>query len=144
MFCPYCRSSKTKVIDKRSSENNKAIRRRRECLACKERFTTYEKAILDLMVLKKDGKREFFDRDKLKSGIMKACEKRPVGLRVIERLVNEIETELRSLHNPEIRSRVIGDMVMERLKKVDKVAYVRFASYYKQFSDISSFKKSLG
>ena len=143
MFCPYCRSSKTKVIDKRGSEDNKAIRRRRECLGCKERFTTYEKAILDLMVLKKDGKREFFDRDKLKSGIMKACEKRPVGLRIIERLVNEIEAELRSLHNPEIRSRVIGDMIMKRLKKVDKVAYVRFASYYKQFSDIASFKKSL-
>jgi transcriptional repressor NrdR len=143
MLCPYCRSSKTKVIDKRSSEDNKAIRRRRECLICKERFTTYERAILDLIVLKKDGKREFFDRDKLKSGIMKACEKRPVGLRLIERLVNETETELRNLHKTEIKSRLIGDLVMERLKKVDKVAYVRFASYYKQFSDIASFKKSL-
>lgn len=144
MLCPYCRSSKTKVIDKRSSEDNKAIRRRRECLVCKERFTTYEKAILDLIVLKKDGKREFFDRDKLRTGIMKACEKRPVGLRLIERMVNDIENELRNLHKTEIRSRMIGDIVMERLKKVDKVAYVRFASYYKQFSDIASFKKSLG
>jgi len=143
MLCPYCKSSRTKVIDKRSSEDNKAIRRRRECLICKERFTTYERAILDLIVMKKDGKREFFDRDKLKSGIMKACEKRPVGLRLIDRLVNEIENELRNLHKTEIKSRLIGDLVMERLKKVDKVAYVRFASYYKQFSDIASFKKSL-
>jgi len=144
MLCPYCRSSKTKVIDKRSSEDNKVIRRRRECRSCKERFTTYERAILDLIVLKKDGKRECFDREKLRNGIMKACEKRPVGLRVIERLVNEIETELRNLHKPEIKSLVIGDIVMERLKKVDKVAYVRFASYYKHFNDIASFKKSLG
>ena len=144
MLCPHCKTSKSKVIDKRSSEDNKAIRRRRECLKCKKRFTTYERAILDLVILKKDGKREYFDREKLKTGIMKACEKRPVALRVIERIVNDIETELRNLHQTEINSRIIGDLVMEKLKKVDKVAYVRFASYYKQFSDISSFKKSLG
>jgi transcriptional repressor NrdR len=143
MLCPHCRSSKTKVIDKRGSEDNKAIRRRRECLSCKNRFTTYERAVLDLTVLKKDGKRECFDRNKLKNGIMKACEKRPVGLRLIEKIVCEIEAELRNMHETEIKSRTIGDIVMERLKKVDKVAFVRFASYYKDFNNIQSFKNSL-
>ena len=143
MLCPHCNSSKTKVTDKRGSEDNKAIRRRRECLSCKKRFTTYERAVLDLMVLKKDGKREYFDREKLKNGIMKACEKRPVGLRVIERLVDEIEAEIQNMHKTEIKSIVIGDLVMEKLKKVDKVAYVRFASYYKDFNNIEAFKKSL-
>jgi len=143
MFCPHCKSSKTKVTDKRSSEDNKAIRRRRECLGCKKRFTTYERAVLDLMVLKKDGKRESFDRDKIKNGIMKACEKRPVGIRVIERLVDEIEAEIQNMHKTEIKSIAIGDLVMERLKKVDKVAYVRFASYYRDFNNIGAFKKSL-
>jgi len=119
------------------------IRRRRECLKCKKRFTTYERAVLDLIVIKKGGKRERFDRNKLKTGIMKACEKRPVSLRAIERLVNEIEAELRKLHKVEIKSRIIGDFVMERLKKIDKVAYVRFASYYKHFNNIQTFKKSL-
>jgi transcriptional repressor NrdR len=143
MLCPHCNSSKTKVTDKRSSEDNKAIRRRRECLSCKKRFTTYERAVLDLMVLKKDGKREYFDREKLKNGIMKACEKRPVGLRVIERLVDEIEAEIQNMHKTEIKSIVIGDLVMEKLKKVDKVAYVRFASYYRDFKNVEAFKKSL-
>jgi transcriptional repressor NrdR len=143
MFCPYCKTSKTKVIDKRNTEENKAIRRRRICLKCNERFTTYERAVLDLIVIKRNGKRERFDINKLRTGIIKACEKRPVGLRVIERLVNEIEAELRKLHTPEIKSRIIGDLVIERLKKLDKVAYVRFASYYKQFNDITTFKKSL-
>jgi transcriptional repressor NrdR len=143
MLCPHCDSSKTKVTDKRSSEDNKAIRRRRECLGCKKRFTTYERAVLDLMVLKKDGKREYFDREKLKNGLMKACEKRPVGLRVIEKLVDEIEAEIQNMHKAEIKSIVIGDLVMEKLKKVDKVAFVRFASYYRDFKNIETFKKSL-
>jgi len=143
MLCPHCNSSKTKVTDKRSSEDNKAIRRRRECLSCKKRFTTYERAVLDLMVLKKDGKREYFDREKLKNGIMKACEKRPVGLRVIEKLVDEIEADIQNMHKTEIKSIVIGDLVMEKLKKVDKVAFVRFASYYRDFNNIEAFKKSL-
>lgn len=143
MLCPHCNSSKTKVTDKRSSEDNKAIRRRRECLGCKKRFTTYERAVLDLMVLKKDGKREYFDREKLKNGIMKACEKRSVGLRVIEKLVDGIEAEIHDMHKTEIKSIVIGDLVMEKLKKVDKVAYVRFASYYRDFKNIETFKKSL-
>jgi len=143
MLCPYCKSSKSKVIDKRNTEENKIIRRRRECLKCKKRFTTYERAILDLIIIKKGGKRERFDREKLKTGIMKACEKRPVSLRKIERVVNEVEAELRKLHKTEIKSRIIGDFVMKKLKIIDKVAFVRFASYYKHFNDIPSFKKSL-
>lgn len=143
MFCPYCKSPKIRVIDKRNTDGNKAIRRRRICLKCNERFTTYERAVLNLIVIKRNGKRERFDINKLKTGIMKACEKRPVGLRTIKRLVKEIETELRNLHSPEIKSKIIGDIVMKRLKKIDKVAYVRFASYYKHFRDIRTFKKSL-
>ncbi len=143
MLCPHCNSSRTKVIDKRNTEENKIIRRRRECKKCKNRFTTYERAHLDLIVLKKGGKRERFDREKLKIGIKKACEKRPVSIRKIERIVNEVEAELRKLHKTEIKSRIIGDLVMKRLKKVDKVAFVRFASYYKRFNDIQTFKKAL-
>jgi len=143
MYCPYCKSPETKVVDKRTSEEGKAIRRRRECLKCKKRFTTYERADMDLIVIKKDGRREKFDRSKLKTGIMKACEKRPISLRIIERLVNEIEAKLRDLHTTEIRSSIIGDIIMKKLKKLDKVAYVRFASYYKDFTDIKSFKKTL-
>ena len=143
MLCPYCKSTKSKVIDKRNTEENKIIRRRRECLKCEKRFTTYERAVLDLIVIKKGGKRERFDRNKLKTGIMKACERRPVSLRKIERIVNEIEAELRKLHKTEIKSRVIGDLVMKKLKRTDKVAFVRFASYYKHFNDVHSFKKSL-
>jgi len=144
MFCPYCKSAKTKVIDKRASEENTAIRRRRECIKCKSRFTTYEKAFLDMMVLKSSGKKQNFDRNKLKRGIAKACENRPVGSKEIERIVNDIEFQLRQMHQIEIKSKTIGDLVMESLKKVDAVAYVRFASYYKDFKNINSFKKSLG
>jgi transcriptional repressor NrdR len=144
MLCPYCKSSKTKVIDKRGSDRNISIRRRRECLKCNNRFTTYERAFLDLTVLKNDGKKENFDRNKLKNGVMKACEKRPVSQRTIEKIVSEIESELRKLHETEIKSRTIGDLVMKRLKRVDTVAFVRFASYYKDFKNIQSFKKSLG
>ena len=143
MFCPYCKSSKSKVIDKRSTEENKAIRRRRQCFKCNERFTTYERAVLDLIIIKRNGKRERFDINKLRAGIMKACEKRPVGLRVIKKLVNDIETEIRELHTPEIKSKTIGDIVMKKLKSLDTVAYVRFASYYKHFKDIQTFKKAL-
>jgi transcriptional repressor NrdR len=144
MFCPYCKSSKTKVIDKRASDENTTIRRRRECLKCKDRFTTYERAVLDMIVLKSNGSKEAFDRNKLRRGITKSCEKRPVSLREIERLVNEIESSLRQMNQAEIKSRTIGDLVMEKLKKLDQVAYVRFASYYKDFKNVQSFKKSLG
>ena len=144
MFCPYCKSPKTKVVDKRASEENTTIRRRRECLKCKNRFTTYERAILDMIVLKRDGKKEVFDRNKLRRGIAKACDKRPVCMKVVERLVNEIENELRQMLQVEIKSSTVGDLVMEKLKKVDTVAYVRFASYYKDFKNVQGFKKSLG
>lgn len=143
MLCPHCKSSKTRVVDKRDSGENTVIRRRRECLKCKSRFTTYEKAFLDMTILKNNGKRENFDREKLKCGIIKACEKRPVSIRTIERLVSDIEKDLRKLHETEIKSRTIGDLVMERLKKIDKVAFVRFASYYRDFKSIQTFKKSL-
>lgn len=143
MLCPYCKSPKTKVVDKRETGEGKITRRRRECLKCKKRFTTYERVATDLIVVKRDGRRERFDWNKLKTGIMKACEKRPISLRMIERLVNEVETELRELHTPEINSRAIGDIVMKRLKKLDEVAFVRFASYYKHFTDVQSFKKKL-
>ena len=143
MLCPYCKSSNTRDIDKRGSDQNTIIRRRRECLKCTKRFTTYEKAFLDLTVVKNNRKRERFDREKLKCGIMKACEKRPVSIRAIERIVDDVEKELRKLHDTEIKSRVIGDLVMERLKKIDKVAFVRFASYYKDFKTVQSFKNSL-
>ena len=133
MLCPYCKSSKTRVIDKRGSDKNVSIRRRRECVKCKNRFTTYEKAFLDMIIVKNNGKRENFDREKLKNGVIKACEKSPVSIRTIERIVNDIEKEVRSMHEAEIKSRTIGDLVMERLKKVDTVAFVRFASYYKDF-----------
>lgn len=144
MLCPHCKSSKTKVVDKRGSEGDIAIRRRRECLRCKNRFTTYERAFLDMVVVKNNGKREAFDRNKLKRGVMKACEKRPVSIRTIEKIVSEIETDLRKMHEAEIKSRTIGDLVMARLKAIDTVAFVRFASYYKDFKNIQGFKKSLG
>lgn len=143
MLCPYCKRPKTRVIDKRNTEENKTIRRRRLCLKCNERFTTYERVRLDLIVIKRNGKRERFDINKLRRGITKACEKRPVSLRTIERLVKEIETEVKNFHILEIKSSIIGDLVMKKLKKLDKVAFVRFASYYKHFKDIQSFKKSL-
>jgi len=143
MLCPYCKSPKTKVVDKRETDGEKVIRRRRECLKCKKRFTTYERAETDLIIIKMDGRKERFDRNKLKIGIMKACEKRPISIRTIERLVNDIESKLRDLHISEIKSRTIGDMVMEKLKKIDKVAFVRFASYYKHFAGVESFKKAL-
>jgi len=143
MLCPYCKSPKTRVIDKRNTVENTATRRRRLCLKCDERFTTYERAYMDLVVIKRNGNKERFDINKLKRSIVKACEKRPVSVRIIERLVNDIETEIRNLHAPEIKSSVIGDIIIKRLKSLDAVAYVRFASYYKHFNNVQAFKKSL-
>lgn len=142
MRCPFCNSSKIRVVDKRSSDET-TIRRRRECVKCKKRFTTYERIDVDLVVAKRDGRREPFDRNKLKLGIIKACEKRPIGLKVIERTVDEVENELRENFSSEIKSSEIGDFVMKKLKDLDQVAYVRFASYYKDFRDIKSFEKEL-
>lgn len=142
MQCPYCHHE-TKVVDTRESNEN-TIRRRRECLKCKKRFTTYERIEqIELVVVKKDGRRELFDRNKLKTGIMKACEKRPITIDAIDKIIDAIDTELRRQDTTEIPSKLIGQLVMKKLQKIDKVAYIRFASVYREFKDIKSFEKEL-
>src|SRR4030042_7059336 len=137
MKCPYCGSKDTEVVETRDSEDLETIRRRRECLSCRKRFTTYERIEnINLIVIKKDGKREQFDRDKLKRGIIRSCEKTKVSLDDIEKIVTEIERELRGADSVEIDSKKIGQMVAARLKKIDKVAYIRFSSVFKRFVDI--------
>lgn len=144
MKCPYCSFIETKVSDKRDAEGAVVIRRRRECLRCSRRFTTYERAELpELMVIKKDGRREPFARDKLVLGLMKAFEKRPVGLAEIEALADEIEMELRRLGIQEVVSHEIGNSVMKQLKKKDPIAYLRFVSVYRAFSDLKAFEKEV-
>jgi len=144
MKCPYCSSKKTRVLDKRSTEELIANRRRRVCLKCGKRFTTYERIeIAGLTVIKRDGRRERFDRNKIKSGIIKACEKRPISLKKIEKMVNEIEADLSERYTEEVRANAIGDLIIEKLKDLDEVAYVRFASYYRHFTDLKSFEKEL-
>lgn len=138
--CPYCSFDDTKVVDKRDHEDS--ARRRRECLKCSKRFTTYERAEMNLIVVKKDGRRERYDRQKLLSGILKACEKRPISQDTIERIVDDIEAELRA-YGREVSSRDLGELVMNKLKGIDKVAYIRFASVYREFSDIGEFEKEL-
>ena len=141
MKCPYCDNIDTKVIDSRPTEDGHAIRRRRGCDKCGRRFTTYEKVEASIhMVIKSDGKRrEAFDRDKLFRGIARACEKRPVSAETMENIVNSVERELNNLMVKEIDSKRIGELVMEELKKVDEVAYIRFASVYRQFTDVNTF-----
>lgn len=144
MRCPFCNSADTKVIDSRPTEEGHAIRRRRGCDACGKRFTTYEKVEETiLMVVKKDSSREVFDRNKVLNGIVKACEKRPVSMTRIEEMVVEIEKELNNLMVREIDSNYIGELVMEQLKKADEVAYVRFASVYRQFTDVNTFLREI-
>ena len=144
MKCPFCEFEESKVIDSRPTDEGEAIRRRRECLNCAKRFTTYEKIeTIPLMVIKKDGSRQMFDREKLLNGIIRACEKRPVATSDMERIVNEIETATQNLLEREISSQKIGEMVMERLPAIDEVAYVRFASVYRQFKDINTFMSEL-
>lgn len=140
MRCPFCENHNTKVIDSRPTEEGHAIRRRRECTVCDKRFTTYEKLeeIL-LMVIKKDGGREPFDRSKVLGGIIKACEKRPVPFSEMERVVDEIERGLNNTMEKEVKSTLIGELIMEKLRELDEVAYVRFASVYRQFTDINTF-----
>ena len=140
MKCPYCGHPESKVIDSRPADENASIRRRRECLSCARRFTTYETVeSLPIVVIKKDGSRQSFDRQKVLRGMIRACEKRPVALAELERIADEIEQELQNSMEREIRTEVIGEKVMERLRKVDQVAYVRFASVYRQFKDIDTF-----
>jgi transcriptional repressor NrdR len=142
MICPYCQNPETKVLDSRESEES--VRRRRECIKCSRRFTTYEKPeIVDLIVVKKDSRREAFDRSKLMRGLIKACEKRPIKAIEIERTVDEIELELRNNDNIEVDSKEIGELVMSKLKQLDKIAYIRFASVYRDFTDVAHFKKEL-
>ena len=140
MKCPFCENQDTKVIDSRHTEDGHAIRRRRECDACGKRITTDEKVEeMILMVIKKDGSREAFDRNKISNGIIKACEKRPVPMAEIEKVVNEIERGLNNMMEKEIESAFIGELIMERLSMLDEVAYVRFASVYRQFTDFHTF-----
>jgi len=144
MHCPYCFHEDTQVIDSRETEDNAAVRRRRECEKCGKRFTTYERVeLLDLMVVKKDGSRQAFDRQKLTAGIRRACEKRPIPTEKIERAVDEIERELRGMHSTEVQSKVIGDLVMKKLRGIDPVAYIRFASVYRSFKDLKAFEREL-
>ena len=144
MKCPYCGHPESKVIDSRPADENASIRRRRECLSCARRFTTYETVeSLPIVVIKKDGSRQSFDRQKMLRGMIRACEKRPVTLAELERIADEIEQELQNSMEREIRTEVIGEKVMDRLRKVDQVAYVRFASVYRQFKDIDTFMAEL-
>ena len=144
MKCPFCDNPDTKVIDSRPTEEGHAIRRRRGCDRCNKRFTTYEKVEETiLMVVKKDGKREAFDRNKLLRGITRACEKRPVSLASMESMVDEIERKLNHLMEKEVASDYIGELVMDELKDVDEVSYVRFASVYRQFTDVNTFMKEI-
>jgi transcriptional repressor NrdR len=143
MRCPFCSYKATQVVETRETGED-ITRRRRECLKCKKRFTTYEKLEnFNIRVIKKDGNREFFDREKVKKGILKACEKRPITLEQIDNAVDSIEKILRSKHSPEVKSSVIGDLVMRYLKKLDSVAYIRFASVYRAFHDVGEFEKEV-
>ena len=144
MKCPYCAYLESKVVDSRPADEGASIRRRRECLSCHKRFTTYETMeSLPLMVIKKDGSRQSFDRSKVMGGLIRACEKRPVSYQDMEALVSEIEQVLQNQMEREISSAQIGELVMERLKQLDEVAYVRFASVYRQFKDINTFMTEL-
>jgi len=145
MKCPYCNNPDTKVIDSRPTEDGHAIRRRRGCDICNKRFTTYEKVEENILIVVKKGgsSREQFDRSKVLSGIVKACEKRPVTAETMENMVSEIERELSNRMEKEVDSKYIGELVMEQLRKVDEVAYVRFASVYRQFTDVDTFIKEI-
>jgi transcriptional repressor NrdR len=144
MKCPHCGCQDSKVVDSRHSEDGLSIRRRRECLSCQKRFTTYETVeSLPIIVVKRDNSRQAFDRNKIMNGMLRACEKRPVSTQDLERVVSEIESLVQNSLEREITTEYIGEQVMERLKPLDEVAYVRFASVYRQFKDIHSFMQEL-
>lgn len=144
MKCIYCGNEESKVLDSRNSDETNAIRRRRECLNCGRRFTTYETVeTTPILVIKNDGSRQSFDASKIKAGIIKACEKRPVSMSQIDQIVQNIEKQIQNKLTQEVKSSQLGELVMEALKNLDEVAYVRFASVYRQFKDIESFKKLL-
>ena len=142
MRCPFCSGGETRVTDKRETGDSSITRRRRECLKCRKRFTTYERIeLINLRVIKKDGTREQFSREKIKNGIIKACEKRPISIDRIERVVDSVEADIRG--RKEVKTSTIGSIVMKKLKRLDKVAYIRFASVYRSFTDVDSFKEEL-
>ncbi len=144
MKCPYCSFEESKVIDSRPTDDGEKIRRRRECLKCSRRFTTYEIVeVLPIIVIKKDKSREAFDRNKLLNGLLKACEKRQISINQLEKAVCDIERELQNSLDREVSSKLIGELVMDALKSIDKVAYVRFASVYRQFDDVDNFMQEL-
>ncbi len=144
MKCPYCEFLDSKVIDSRPTDEGQAIRRRRECIDCGKRFTTYEKIEeIPIMVVKKDGNRQSYNRNKLLNGIIKSCEKRPVSINTIEKIVDDIEKKLSNSLEKEVTSIEIGEMVMNKLKDIDEVSYVRFASVYRQFKDLNTFMEEL-
>lgn len=144
MRCLYCNHLQTDVLDKRDAQDGSATRRRRSCRSCKKRFTTYERIEnVPLVIIKKGGTRESFDRNKLKIGVMKSCEKLPIAMDTVDSIVNDIEKELRQAHSTEVESRKVGQLVMEHLKKIDMVAYIRFASVYKEFADLEDFADAL-
>lgn len=145
MKCPYCYEDETKVIDSRPADDNSSIRRRRQCEKCGKRFTTYEKLeTMPLMVIKKDNSREVYDRSKIEAGILHSCHKRPVSPQQIDAMIDEIENWIFNLEEKEVETSVIGEKVMEKLKDVDEVAYVRFAYVYREFKDVNTFMEELG
>jgi transcriptional repressor NrdR len=144
MICPFCGHRQDRVIDSRESKEGDSIRRRRQCLACERRYTTYERTDeIPYMVVKKDGRREKFDRQKMLSGLLKACEKRPIPMARLAEIVNEVEVRLNDSAERELSTTIVGEMVMERLRGLDKVAYVRFASVYRDFQDVEAFLSEL-
>lgn len=144
MKCPFCGYAESKVIDSRAIEDDTAIRRRRECLKCSKRYTTYEKIEnIPILVIKKDSSREYFDREKIVNGLIKACQKRPVSRNQIEDIAKEVEKDISNQMLTEVKSQYIGEMIMENLKKIDEVSYVRFASVYRQFKDINTFMEEI-
>ncbi len=144
MNCPFCNTYDTKVLDTRAADEGRSIRRRRECNSCQKRFTTYEKLeSIPLVVVKKDGRRDIFDSDKILRGLIKACEKRPVSIEELEKMVADIERSLSNNMDKEITTTIIGEEVMKRLKDIDEVAYVRFASVYREFKDVNTFLKEI-
>ncbi len=144
MQCPFCGYNENEVVETRVAEEGRSLRRRRECFKCKKRFTTYERVDrLPIVVIKRDGNREIYARDKLKSGIIKSCEKTPVGNEQIEALLDEVENDLKKLETTEVESKKIGEIVARRLKKVNKIAYIRFASVFKRFVDVEEFEKEV-
>ena len=145
MKCPFCNEADTKVIDSRPAEDNSSIRRRRQCGTCEKRFTTYEKLeTMPLMVIKKDRSRETYDRSKIEAGVIHSCHKRPVSTQQINAMIDEIENQVFNMEEKEVETKAIGELVMNRLKQLDEVAYVRFASVYREFKDVNTFMDELG